>query len=169
MRKFLLLFSLIIFSSFNEQVATPLPAADVQRLDGSTFNTANIQNDGKPIILCVWEVSCKPCISEFDNFSRNYKDWQNQTGLKIVAISIDDNRNYTKVKPLVKSKGWTFDFYQDKNQEMKRALGVSYCPFTAVINGNGEIVWRKNGYMQGDEDVIYQIVQKVINGEKIDN
>lgn len=169
MSRFILLISLIIFSSFNEQENSPLPSVDVKKLDGSSFNTADISNNGKPIILCIWEISCRPCIQEFDNFAEKYKEWQSETGLKVVAISVDDNRNYNKISQLVKSKAWPFDFYQDKNQDIKRALGISSCPFTIVLNGKGEIAWRKNGYMQGDEDIAYQIVLKLINGEKIDN
>jgi peroxiredoxin len=145
-----------------------LPSIEIRTLNGKAENTSSITNDGKPIILCIWEVACKPCIQEFDNMTKKYIGWQQETGVKIVAISVDDNRNYLKVAPLVKSKGWPFEFYQDKNQDVKRALGVSVCPFTAVVDGKGELVWRKAGYMQGDEDIAFEVVRKVLKGEKVD-
>ena len=96
-----------------------------------------------------------------------YDKWQRETGVKVIAISIDDNRNYTKVPSFVRSKGWPFDFYQDKNQDIKRAMGISVCPLTVIISATGEISWRKTGYMQGDEEIVYETLQKVIEGKKI--
>lgn len=167
MKKTLLIGLAALLCSFSEQEATPLPSVQIQKLNGGTINAAQINNEGKPIILCIWETTCKPCVQEFDNIAAKLKAWQAQTGVKIVAISIDDNRSYHKVVPMVRSKGWPFEFYQDKNQDIKRALGVSYCPFTALLNGDGKILWRKSGYMQGDEDILFSKVLQIFNGETI--
>lgn len=148
------------------EAQSSFPSVEVKNLDGKSFNTSNLDNNGKPIILCVWEISCVPCIQEFNNISEHYEQWQKETGVKLVAISIDDNRNYSRVKSLVKSKGWKFEFYQDKNQDIKRALGISYCPFTMILDGNNSVVWSKGTYSQGDEETIYQVVEKIVKGEK---
>ncbi len=169
MRYLFLFVALFSLSSFIPNEENGIPAVSVKSLDGKSVNTSDITNDKKPIILCIWEMSCAPCIHEFDEISKKYENWQKETGVKIVAISVDDNRNYNRVPSLVKSKGWKFDFYQDKNQDLKRALGVSICPSTIIINGKGEIVWRKSGYLQGDEEIIYETLQKVTKGEKVSN
>lgn len=155
-------------------IATPifflcnkLPSIKLNKLNGGTINLSEISNDGKPMLVCVWEVSCLPCTYEFNAISASYEDWKKETGVKVVAISIDDNRNYSRVFPLVRSKGWSFEFYQDKNQEIKRAMGVQYCPYTFVVDGKGEIVWSKGGYVSGDEKIAYGIIQKIAKGEKI--
>jgi peroxiredoxin len=145
------------------------PSIDIKTLDGENFNTSQLSNNGKPVILCIWEVSCVPCVQEFNNIAEYYDEWQKETGVKVVGISIDDNRNYSRVKPLVTSKGWKFDFYQDKNQDIKRALGISYCPYTVILDSSRSVVWRKGTYSAGDEDVMYEIVKKIAKGEKIDN
>lgn len=166
--RILYLFSFFLFSFTAPQVEGGLPQVLVRGVNGKSIKASEISNDGKPIIVCIWEMSCAPCIHEFDNISKRYEIWQKETGVKLVAISIDDNRNYSRIVPLIKSKGWPFDFYQDKNQDMKRDLGISVCPATLILNSKGEIVWRKTGYLQGDEDIIYEMLLKIIKGEKID-
>ena len=164
---FLLSISAFAILSFDTDGGN-LPSIELKTLDGSNFNTANISNDGKPIIICIWELSCKPCLAEFDQMATKYAAWQKETGVKVVAISVDDSRNYDRVKPLVRSKGWKFDFYQDKTREFERASSVSYCPFTFILDGKGHIVYRKGAYVLGDEDLIYELVKKVAKGEMIE-
>jgi cytochrome c biogenesis protein CcmG, thiol:disulfide interchange protein DsbE len=50
---FVMLLSLAIYSQ--EKSAQTLPSVDLKTLDGKTFNTKDIVNDGKPIIISLWE------------------------------------------------------------------------------------------------------------------
>lgn len=145
-----------------------LPQVAVKQLDGKATDIATISNNGKPIILFVWEVTCQPCIAEFNNVSKLYPKWKEETGVRILAVSVDDNRSSSRVKPLVTSRGWDFDVYLDPNQAFKRAMNVPLCPYVFVLNGSGEVVWKKGGYSPGDEDIIYEVVQKAGRGESVE-
>src|SRR5688572_8557180 len=147
--------------------ARKMPAVDVKTLDGKTFSTANLGNEGKPVIISFWATWCKPCISELINISDVYPDWQKETGVKLIAVSIDDVRNAAKVKPLVNGKAWTYDVYLDQNQDLKRALNVNNVPHTFLLNGKGEIVWQHNSYAEGDEKHLYELVKKLAAGETV--
>lgn len=144
-----------------------LPSIDVKTLDGKTFNTSKISNDGKPIIISFWATWCKPCKKELDNISEEYSNWQKETGVKLIAVSIDDARGAAKVPAEVKSKGWEYEVYIDQNQDLKRALNINNVPHTFLLNGKGEIVWQHNSYAEGDEDKLFENVKKVAKGEKI--
>lgn len=145
-----------------------VPAVNVQQLDGSTFNTGNLKNDGKPIIINFWATWCSPCKRELNNIAEMYEEWQEETGVKLVAMSIDDTRNMAKVAPYVNGKGWEYDVYIDPNGDFKRALGVNNVPHTFLVNGNGEVVWQHNSYSEGDEYELYELVRKLSNGEEIE-
>lgn len=144
-----------------------LPTIDVKSINGETVNTSTIKNDGKPMIVFAWEITCQPCISEFNAISKVYANWKNETGVKIIAISIDDSRSSSRVTPLVRSRGWDFEVYLDPNQTFKRAMNVSYCPYVFVLDSNAEVVWQKGGYAPGDEIILYDVVQKTAKGVKI--
>ena len=112
----------------------PLPSVDVKTLDGNVFNTKDIKNDGKPVIICFFATWCKPCMAELKNISDEYEDWQEETGVKIYAVSIDDTRSSSRVAPLVKGQGWDYEFLLDENSDFKRAMNVGDIPHTFVLD-----------------------------------
>ncbi|MES2139678.1 MAG: TlpA disulfide reductase family protein [Bacteroidota bacterium] len=142
-----------------------LPAADLKTVDGKTVNSSKFTNDGKPIIISFWATWCKPCKKELDAISENFEEWQKETGVKLIAISIDDSRSSGKVGTDAKSHGWDYEIYIDQNQDFKRAMNVNNVPHTFIINGTGEIVWQHNSYAEGDEDHLYEALKKIAKGE----
>jgi len=139
----------------------------IKTLDGKTVETSIINNDGKPIIISFWATWCKPCNRELNAIKEVYNEWQEQTGVKLVAISIDDSRSAAKVKPHVDGNGWEYEVYLDQNQDFKRAMNVVNVPHTFLVNGKGEIVWQHTAYVDGSEEELFELVQKIANGEEI--
>lgn len=148
--------------------ARTIPDVAVKTLDNSTFNTGDIENDGNPIIISFWATWCSPCKRELNAIAEEFEDWVDETGVKLVAISIDDARNMHKVKPYVDGQAWEYDVYIDANADFKRAMNVNNVPHTFLIDGNGHIVWQHNSYAPGDEEELYDLVVKLSEGETID-
>ena len=90
-----------------------------------------------------------------------YEDWQEETNVKLIAISIDDARNTSKLKPMVNAKGWGYEVYQDSNREFATKMGVNPIPHTFLINGEGEIVYEHVTYSEGDEDKLYDKILEI--------
>ena len=146
-----------------------IPVVIIKNLDGSKVSTATFTNNGKPIIINFWATWCKPCKKELDNILDDYADWQKETGVKIIAISIDDARTSSKVITDAKTKGWPYEVYLDDNQDFKRAMNVNVVPHTFIIDGKGEIVWQHNSYAEGDEIQLYENVKRLVKGEKLEH
>jgi peroxiredoxin len=158
---------LLIVASVTVSSAQTVAAADVKTVDGKIINTAKFANDGKPMIISFWATWCKPCKKELDAIAEEYAQWQKETGVKLIAISIDDSRSSSKVGTDAKSHNWEYEVYLDENQDFKRAMNVNNVPHTFVIDGKGNIVWQHNSYAEGDEDHLLEIVKKVAKGEKV--
>jgi cytochrome c biogenesis protein CcmG, thiol:disulfide interchange protein DsbE len=144
-----------------------LPETSIQTLDGKPFNTKDIENGGKPIILTFWATWCKPCMREHDAINEAYDEWVEETGVKVYAISIDDARSTKRVMPTVNGKGWDFEVLLDPNGDLKRAMNVNIPPHVFVLNGNKEVVWQHVGYLDGDEDKYIEVVEKLLAGKPI--
>jgi thiol-disulfide isomerase/thioredoxin len=164
MRKILLYFlTTILFSTLSTAQNRALPSIDVKTLNGGNFNIAEIENNGKPIVLNFWATWCKPCKKELNTIAEVYEDWQDETGVKIVAVSIDNARSMSKVTPYVNASDWDYEVYIDPNGDLKRAMGISTVPHTFLLNGKKEIIWQHKGYVDGDEDELFEQIKKLSN------
>ena len=151
-----------ILFSFNISIAQQkIPSVNIKTLEGKTINTASFDNNGDPIIISFWALWCKNCIKELEAISEVYEDWQDETNVKLIAISIDDSRNTSKLKPFINSKGWEYEIYHDPNSDFKRALGINSIPHTFLLNGKIEIVSEHVGYTDGQEEELYKKVKKL--------
>ena len=139
-----------------------LPNIDVKTLQGKTINIQDLENDCNPMVISFWATWCKPCKKELNTIAEVYDDWQEETGVKLIAISIDDTRSMSKVAPYVNSSDWDYEVYLDSNSDLKRAMGVSTVPHTFLINGEGKIVWNHKGYIDGDEEELFEQIQHLV-------
>lgn len=169
MKKIILALLLVTAFSFtsSRMDGDKIPAATLKKLDGSKINSNTFSNNGKPIIISFWATWCKPCKKELDAIAENYPDWVKETGVKLIAISIDDARSSGKVVTDVKTKGWEYEVYIDENQDFKRAMNVNNVPHTFIVDGEGKIVWSHNSYSDGDEIKLYENIQALVKGEKL--
>ena len=131
-----------------------LPSVLLKDVNGNTVNTAELSNDGKPMVISFWATWCKPCKRELKAISEVYPDWQDETGVKLVAVSIDEAQNAAKVKPLVDGMNWEYEVLLDPNGEFKRQMGVSDVPHAFIVDGQGNVVWSHKGYVDGGEEEI---------------
>lgn len=160
--KNLFLFLIITFILLNHTFGqNAIPAVNVKNLEGVTISTSTFDNGTSPIMIIFWETSSVSCKKLLNEILDDYGDWQKETGVKVIAISVDNARTSTQVRPYVDSKGWEYEVYLDENQDFKRAMNVTTVPYLIVLNAQKEIVYTKNSYIDGDKAAIYEEVKKV--------
>ena len=142
-----------------------LPSVQLKTLEGKTINTAKLSNDGKPFIISFFATWCKPCNRELSAIHEVYPDWQEETGVKVICISIDQAQNINKVKPLVDGNGWEYEVLLDPNGDFRRAMGVQTIPHVFVIDGKGKVADSRSGYTDGSEEHLIEKVRELMGKE----
>lgn len=139
-----------------------LPSVQLRTIDGKIVDTAKLSNDGKPFVISFFASWCKPCLRELKAINEVYADWQDETGVKLYAVSIDQGQNSNKVKPMVDAEGWEYEVLLDPNSDFKRALNIQMIPAVFLLDGNGKIVSKHNSYKDGDENNLYEEIKALV-------
>ena len=153
---------LAIFALSCVALKAQIPSFQLKDINGKTVDTATLSNDGKPFIISFFATWCHPCLRELTNISEVYEDWQEETGVRLIAVSIDEAQNANKVKPLVDSKGFEYEVLLDVNSDLKRAMGVGNIPHVFLFDGEGKQVFTHIGYKNGDENELYEKVKELV-------
>ena len=154
--------ALLLFFAITGMVKAQLPSITLKTMDGKTIQTDQLSNDGKPFIIDFFATWCKPCNRELKAIHEVYPDWQEETGVKLYAVSIDQAQNIPKVKPMVDENGWEYEVLLDPNSDFLHALSIQMIPYVLICDGNGKIVFRKNGYTDGAEEELIEKVRELV-------
>jgi thiol-disulfide isomerase/thioredoxin len=137
-----------------------LPNVDLTSIDGkSVVLKAATQKEGITIIS-LWATWCVPCIKELDAINDVYEEWQEETNVKLIAVSVDDSRTVKRVKSMVNGKDWDYTVLLDINNDLKRALNASSIPLTILVKDN-KIVYEHSGYSPGAELELYEKIKEL--------
>lgn len=145
-----------------------IPDGIVSSLDGEKISSKDMSNNGNPFIICFWKSCCSSTLKFMDALHDIYPDLVDDFDVKVYAISVDDSRSSSKVKPLIYGKGWEFDVLLDVNEDFKRAMNVNLTPHYFIYDGNRNLVWQKIGFAEGDEYLIEDVLVKMENGESVE-
>lgn len=158
------------FTSFGQEDAVKdalkrVASVTIKDMDGNDVNTADMGFDG-PVIISFWATWCSPCKRELNTIHEVYEDWKAETGVNLVAVSIDDERTKNSVPMYVNGKAWDYLVLMDTNSDFKRAMGVNNVPHTFLLDKEGNIVYSHNNYAPGDEEELYEHLLKLVEGGK---
>ena len=153
MRKILLLLVLILsISLVNAQ--KNYPNITLKNLDNKEVNLVERSKD-KLLVISFWATWCGPCIQELEAINDEYEDLQEEMDFELIAVSIDNSRSVSRVKPMVNGKDWDYEVLLDTNQEMKKALNFSAPPYLLIIK-DGKILYTHSGYTPGSEEEAFE-------------
>lgn len=152
----------IIFALFTVTASlAQMPKVVLNDINGNKVSVDSIGSNGQPVIVDFFATWCKPCLRELAAISEIYPDWQDETNMRLVAISIDQAQNINKVKPLADENSWEWDVLLDPNGDVARAFNVKSIPFTMIIDGKGNIIYRHTGYTDGAEEELIEKIREI--------
>ena len=136
-----------------------IPSVDLVDIDGNTFNTLEILNEGKPILINFWATWCPPCIEELPLIDAFYAANQAKS-FQVVGLAVDQPsmvRRYLTQKPLRFPNGLAGFTGTALGQSLGNAQSV--LPYSVLFAANGRLLKQKAGKLeQSDLNAWLQLV-----------
>ncbi len=121
----------------------------------------------KLTVLDFWATWCKPCLRSIPILTELYDRFSDQ-GVEFIGINIDSPRNLPKVRPVSKSLGINYPVLLDSNSELMGKLHITVVPTLLILNTEDEIIYRHQGYRPGDEQILSEKINELLNIKESD-
>ncbi len=96
---------------------------------------------GYPAVVNVWASWCGPCRFEFPHFQRAAADY----GKRVAFLGIDSQDSPDHAETFLESEPVPYPSYEDPDEEIADSVGAIGLPATAFYDGEGELVYTKQG------------------------
>lgn len=120
---------------------------------------------GEVVLLNVWGTFCPPCIYEMPSLQKLYETYKD-SGLKLVAVSIDDAVSEDSVAAFARNLGVTFEILHDPTHAIEKSWQVTGYPETFVVGKEGTIrkkwISADDWNSQGNRALIAQLLGRQI-------
>jgi len=138
----------------NLAIGKSAPSISIKTFDGLTINNTNAK--GHILIIHLWATWCDSCQKEMPALESFYQKYQ-KNGVEVVAISVDDRSDLSKVKSVLKD--FTFKGAMEADSDIQKLGRIWRVPVTFIIDQNG--ILRKNGW-EGDPIVDEATLEKIV-------
>ncbi|MDF1554669.1 MAG: TlpA disulfide reductase family protein [Deferrisomatales bacterium] len=148
----------------DEWLGKPAPAFALKDLDGNALNLAEL--GGKVVWLNFWGLRCGPCVRELPALQKIHQEYADK-GLLIIGVNADgvDSefiRKQFASRDDLKNVGVTFPLAPDEEFGAIDTYGLMGAPLNVMIDQEGVIRFRHEGYEDGDEVHYLEVVQKLL-------
>ena len=153
-KKYLLLFMFLFQSAL--VFTQTLRGFNLPDLNNQFINFEKVK--GKKItVIDFWATWCKPCMKGIPKLSQLSSKYRSE-GVQFIGINGDGPRNIAKVGPLSKALQIDYPVLLDPDLSIMQDLNVSTFPTLLILNEKNEVIWRHEGYVEGDDLIIEKAI-----------
>jgi len=165
MKTKLLLIPMIIL--FGQLFSQPFEYSsfDLKTLNGENISSSELFQANQATLFIFWKSGSTVCCDNLDNMQAAWLDQLKEKNVRMVAICIECNSNWSNLKPMVYGKDWEFEVYLDVNGDCRRAMQVTTVPYTILIDENQNLICSYAGYCKGNEEFICSKILSHLNAE----
>ena len=163
MKKLLIIIPIMMFvliSGESLETGGKIPDLKLKLLDGKNTSIHTLLEDG-PLLIDFWATWCKPCKKVMKHLNKYHNKYE-KNGFKVLMVNQDTPRSVGKVKSYIRSQKYSFNVGLDPNQKIAKKLNGLIMPTLILIDTDGTILWRHQGYMPGEETEIESEIQSAI-------
>src|SRR6266850_227585 len=144
---------------------------DVATIDSAGVATLRKNGTKNVRLFNVWATWCAPCVAEFPELVKTARKFDMRE-FEFISISVDEPNESAKVKAFLEKRGAglsgrartalkaegrptnSYLFTGGEVNDLMKVLDSEWpgaVPHTVLVAPNGEVIWRHNGQIDGDE------------------
>jgi peroxiredoxin len=137
------------------------PDFELPALDGSRVRLS--EHRGKNVVLLdFWATFCEPCLLAMPHLDELYRKYR-ERGFVVLGVSIDGSGSAAKVRGEVEKLGVSFPILLDQETQVVALYNPrTSAPYSVLIDREGRIVRRQEGYTTGDRDALEADIAAVV-------
>lgn len=116
---------------------------------------------GKWVYVDFWASWCAPCQASFPFMNKLQSQLQKQN-FTVVAVNVDEQTS--DAKTFLNNNAANFPVIFDNQGKLPEEFGVQAMPTSFLLNPQGEIVWKHQGFLPKDSAHIKQAIQQKMQG-----
>ena len=118
----------------------------------------------KTYVINFWATWCVPC-KKVMKFLNEYHEKYAKENFKVLMINTDTPRSLAKVKSFIRSQKYSFNIGMDPNKVIAKKLNGMIMPTLILVDKNGIVKWRHQGYVPGEEIEIENQIRLILGKE----
>ncbi len=150
-----LIFALLVTGLYAEQAA---PDFTLKSLQGKTYTLSKLYKT-KPVVIDFWATWCRSCgraLKELQELWLSSPD----TLFYLISINEDNPSKISRVKSMVKSRGWKFPVLLDSQKKVKLMYKVMALPTLYVVDTTGKVIYFRVGYKPKEKNDVREVLEK---------
>jgi thiol-disulfide isomerase/thioredoxin len=127
-------------------------------VNGDQLNLASLK--GKTIIFDFWATWCGPCRAQHPLYEQVKQRFQGNSNVAFLSVNADEDRE--QVPQFLQENHWTNAVYFENG--LSRMLRITSLPTTIIVDKQGEIASRMNGY--SPERFVDMLTERILQSLK---
>lgn len=122
------------------------PSVEIGNAAGAPVQSDSVLTRGKPAVIAVWAVWCRPCREELPRLAQLASD---NPAVTVAAVNLGDEAD--AVAKYTTSLRLAVTVYIDTQGRLTEALGISSVPATVFIDAAGSVIDVHLGALSADD------------------
>lgn len=106
---------------------------------------------------------CSRQLAYIDQLNSNFSS----AGLKVLTVNVNKPNILNLVRPYINKRKYKFDVAVDPGGKLAKQFGVLGFPTLFIVDKDGNIIHKKSGYEDGNEDGYLQELIEYFKSENI--
>jgi cytochrome c biogenesis protein CcmG/thiol:disulfide interchange protein DsbE len=141
----------------DEEGGAGFPDFKLENLDGDKVTDDEAFSDAEIVLIDFFTYSCKPCRKLWPHIDAMREEY-GEYGFKAVMFDEDDPEGIPLMRSYLLQKDYSFEVLFDVEGDVQTFYSVEKHPTTILLDADGNILYKHEGYNKGDEAEIEEAI-----------